>query len=226
MIHANCRAQFTADDFGYVVKVLARSPRDSVSLVSLLSDEETRDQVLDHDLLYKSLVDDVSCLKVSPAFYFYILTRRVLRRVGIEERALCDYIAAVLAAFSHMNQLMASTQTISRHFGYISDLLAKLDQASSEEVFLLRSHLGNYSLFLSGIFAERVQAHAERRGAPGLTFYEAIGQSSYQSAAQHPQAKHCQLQEVYEQLAVEFRAVRMALNHLAENLIHWRVPVI
>jgi len=34
VIQANCRAQFTADDFSFVVRVLAKSQLDAVSLVS------------------------------------------------------------------------------------------------------------------------------------------------------------------------------------------------
>jgi hypothetical protein len=99
-------------------------------------------------------------------------------------------------------------------------LLETIAKASPEQVFVLRSYLGDYSLFLSGIFAERLQAYSERRGGPGISFYESIGQTSYQTAAQHPQAKQCELKKIYEQLGCEFHAVRMALNHLAENLIH------
>ena len=121
MIQANCRAQFTADDFSFVVRVLAKSQRDAVSLVSLLSDEAERDAILDHDLIYNSVVDDAGCLKVSAAFYFYILTRRVLRRVSLDERALGDYVAALLLAFSHINQLRAPGEQgpTSRSFTYI-----------------------------------------------------------------------------------------------------------
>ncbi len=58
VIHANCRAQFTADDFSFVVRVLARTPGDAVSLVSLLTDEAERDAILDHELIYQSVVDE------------------------------------------------------------------------------------------------------------------------------------------------------------------------
>ena len=87
--------------------MLAKSQSDAVSLVDLLSDEAERDAILDHDLIYDSLVDETGCLQVSAAFYFYILTRRVLRRVSLDERALTDYVAAVLLAFSNINQLQA-----------------------------------------------------------------------------------------------------------------------
>lgn len=226
MIHANCRAQFTADDFSFVVRVLAKSQRDAVSLVSLLSDEAERDAILDHDLIYNSVVDQVGCLQVSAAFYFYILTRRVLKRASLDERALTDYVAAVLLAFAHVNQLQPPDEKnpTARSFTYVSDLLTQLHTCSPEQAFVLRTHLGNYTLFLSGMFLERVHAHAERRGAPGVSFYEAVGQSSYRSVAQHPQARRTDLHAIFELLGSEFRRVRLALNNLTDTLLHLHEP--
>jgi hypothetical protein len=54
MIRANCRARFTAADFDFVVRTLARSQTDQVSLVGLLSDLETRDSILDHPRMVES----------------------------------------------------------------------------------------------------------------------------------------------------------------------------
>jgi len=225
VIQANCRAQFTADDFSFVVRVLAKSPRDAVSLVTLLSDEQERDAILDHDLIYNSVVDETGCLQVSAAFYFYILTRRVLRRVSLDERALTDYVAAVLLAFSHINQIRAPGETAptTRNYTYVSDLMVRLETCPPEQAYLLRTHMANYTLFLSGMFVERVNAHAERRGAPGISFYEAVGQSSFLSVARHPQAKRTEHQAIFQLLGDEFRRVRLALNNLAETLLHLHV---
>jgi hypothetical protein len=225
VIQANCRAQFTADDFSFVVRALAKSQRDAVSLVSLLSDEAERDAILDHDLIYDSVVDRAGCLQVSAAFYFYILTRRVLRRVSLDERALTDYVAAVLLAFSHVNQLRApgvpgDPAAVSRSFTYLSDLMTQAGNCPPGQAFVLRVHTANYALFLSGMFAERVNAHVLRRGAPGLGFYEAVGQSTYLSIADHPQARRTELQAVFKLLGGEFRRVRLALNNLADTLLH------
>lgn len=222
MIQANCRAQFTTDDFSFVVRVLSRSPRDAVSLVSLLSDEAERDAILDHDLVYESLVDRIGWLQVSSAFYFYVLTRRVLRRVGLEERVLTDYVAAVLLAFSHIGQLAAPAgkKTSTPNFAYVSDLVAQLETCPPEQAYLLRTHLADYTLFLSGLFAGRVEAHAQRRGAPSLGFYEAVGRSSYLSSARHPHARRTDLGAIFEILGSEFRRVRLALNDLTDRLLH------
>jgi hypothetical protein len=224
VIQANCRAQFTADDFSFVVRVLAKSQKDAVSLVSLLSDETERDAILDHDLIYESVVDQTGCLQVSAAFYFYILTRRVLRRASLDERALTDYVAAVLLGFSKTSQLHAPgaspENSTARSFAYISDLMANAAQGTPEQAYLRRVHMANYTLFLSGMFAERVHAHVQRRGAPSLSFYESVGQSTYRAVADHPQARRTQLESIFRQLGDEFRRVRVALNDLTDTLLH------
>lgn len=229
MISANTRAQFTADDFSFVVRTLAKSPNDAVSLVSLLSDENERDAILDHDLLYASLVDHAGCLRVSAAFYFYVLTRRVLRRAALDERALTDYVAAVLLGFSRTSQLRApgaagENSTATRSFAYISDLMTQAAACPPEQAYVLRVHTANYALFLSGLFAERVHAHVQRRGAPSLSFYESVGQSTYRTIADHPQARRTQLESIFRLLGDEFHRVRLALNDLADTLLHLHEP--
>src|SRR5260221_14695075 len=107
VIRANCRVQFTADDFGFVTKVLAKSPGQAISLCRLLEDPQERDRILESEIIYKAMIDDAHCLQVSQAFFFYVTTRRVLRTAGLEERALSDYVAAVLLAFSRVQQLAA-----------------------------------------------------------------------------------------------------------------------
>jgi hypothetical protein len=226
VVQANCRSRFTADDFAFIVRVLSKSPQDAVSLVSLLSDEAERDAILDHELVHASLVDEMGCLRVSAAFYFYVLTRRVLRRVSLDERALTDYVAAVLLAFSHTNQLRAAGNdpATARSFGYVSDMLARLGACAPGEAFVLRTHMADYALFLSGMFADRVEAHAQRRGAPGISFYEAVGQAAYRDSARHPHAKRADLGAIFEVLGSEFRRVRLALNELTDTLLHLNVP--
>lgn len=227
MLRSNCRAQFTADDFQFVVQTLSKNRNDAVSLSDLLSDEETRDAVLDHDLLYAELVDNCGCLRVSPALYFYILTRRVLRQAGMEERSLSDYVAGVLVAFSHRRQLQFSPSGSGDRFcfPYVSDLLEQLSTASSQRAFLIRTHVANYTLFLSGVFAERVRAHSERRGGPDLMFYERMGRMNYQMAAQHRMAQAASLDKTYLDLSSRFREIRCALNGLTDNFLHLSIPL-
>ena len=218
MIRANCRARFTAADFEFVVRTLARSQVDHVSLVDLLSDAETRDSVLDHPRLVHAILSDAGHLHISSQFYFYVLARHVLQQAGISDRKLCDYVGSLLETFSHANRLVAPEEIDSHGGQYISDMLIALSRATPEQAFLLRAHAGNYSLFISGIFHENTQRRS-LRGAPDIEFYEQIGRTNYQLVASHATARRCELNDVFAKLADRFHDVRLALNQLSDQLL-------
>ncbi len=219
MIRANCRERFTAADFDFVVRTLARSEPDHVSLVDLLSDAETRDAVLDHPRVIDAILSSCAHLSISSQFYFYVLARHVLRQAGITDRKLCDYVASLLETFSRVSRLQSPHAIEYRGQQYISDMLIALTRATPEQAFLLRAHVGNYSLFVSGIFHENAHRRS-LRGAPDLSFYEKIGRTNYQLVAAHATARRCELSEIYEELADRFREVRLALNQLSDQLLN------
>src|SRR2546423_8926773 len=188
MIRANCRERFTAADFDFIVRTLARSPNDSVSIVDLLSDAETRDSVLDHPRLVDAILSNPMHLRISSHFYFYVLARHVLSQAALNDRKLCDYVASLLETFSRVNQLHSPDQRDHHAHQYICDMLIALQRVTPEQAFLLRAHIGNYSLFLSGIFHESAQRRHER-GGPDLQFYEQIGRTNYLPVASHETAR-------------------------------------
>src|SRR5216117_1811067 len=182
MIRANCRTRFTAADFDFILRTLARSQTDQVSLVDLLSDVETRDSILDHPRLVDAILNHCGQLQISSQFYFYVLARHVLQQGGIGDRKLCDYVASLLETFSRANRLQVSDEIGNRAQEYISDMLIALTRANREQAFLLRAHIGNYSLFISGIFHENTQRRS-LRGGPDMKFYEQIGRTNFELVA-------------------------------------------
>jgi hypothetical protein len=219
MIRANCRARFTAADFDFVVRTLSRSPTDHVSLVDLLSDAETRDSILDHPCLVDAILSNANQLQISSHFYFYVLARHVLQQAGIGDRKLCDYVGSLLEAFSRASLLRTPHTSSDSVQQYISDMLIALQRVTPEQAFLLRAHVGNYSLFVSGIFHENTQRRS-LRGGPDVKFYEQIGRANYQLVASHATARRCELDDVFEGLADRFREVRLALNRLSDQLLN------
>jgi hypothetical protein len=219
MIRANCRERFSAADFDFIVRTLSRSPNDHVSIVDLLSDAETRDDVLDHPRLVDAILSNPAQLRISSQFYFYVLARHVLQHAGIGDRKLCDYVGSLLETFSRASQLYRPDQIENQAHEYISDMLIALQRVTREQAFLLRAHIGNYSLFVSGIFHESAQRRHER-GGPNLRFYEEIGRTNYQMVASHETARRCELSDVFENLAEQFRGVRLALNDLSDRLLN------
>jgi hypothetical protein len=219
MIRANCRARFTAADFDFIVRTLGRSKTDNISLVDLLSDAETLDSILDHPRLVETILSQTAQLRISSQFYFYVLARQVLREAGIDDRKLCDYVGSLLETFSRVNHFHDPDKVDNRVHEYISDMLIALRRVSPQQAFLLRAHIGNYSLFISGIFHENTQ-HRSRRGAPDIKFYEQVGRTNYQLLAGHETARRCELDDVFGELADRFHDVRLALNDLSDRLLN------
>ncbi len=222
VIRANCRVQFTAEDVAFVAATLGGPTGQAEVLGRLLGDADTRDLVLDERSLFQALLEQPACLRVSTHFYFYILVRQVLRRAGLEDRAVADYVAELLAEYSQAGQNRGSSADQPAPWDHCFDLLAALEKVDDRVAFTLRAHLGNHTLFLTGIFPQYLQWRKERRAAPGLEYYEGLGQASFRAASSHRLAQDYELAPIFDTLAEQFRAAREALNDLSERLLTWQ----
>lgn len=221
MIQANSRLRLTAADFEFVASAVSRRGGDSVALEKLVADEAARDALLDDKAVFDALLDLPEPLPISAHLYFYVVTRHALMGKGVENRNVADYVANLLTQFSRADRVhRLGSPTDTQEYKYIVDLMAAAEHAPSEKVFLIHSQLGNYSLFITGIFPQHVQHRVERRGAPSMEFYEDVGSASYRLASDHAMAKLHTLTEIYRSISEQFRDIRLALNRMAEAHLH------
>lgn len=218
MITPNCRVQFTAEDVNFILEVLARKSGDVPHLDRLLADTSTRDLLLDDESLLRALVDSSACLRTSLHLYFYILVRHALRKVGIEDREVADYVAELLAEYVREERSHFRLTAGAPPLDYFFEMMAALDKADDRGRFLIRSHMGNQSLFMTGVFPDRIRHRAETRGFPDLRYFEAIGMSSFREASHHRLAERYRLAPVFDQLGEHFQKAREALNDLADRV--------
>src|SRR5436309_11753743 len=97
-------------------------------------------------------------------------------------------------------------------------MLTALRTADDRTSFLIRVHIGNYSLFLSGVFPDRIRFRAEARGFPDLKYYEGLGRTHYRMASDHRLAQRYEVAKIFNTLAERFAATRLALNDISERL--------
>jgi hypothetical protein len=219
MVQPNCRVQFTAEDIDFVLEVLRPRVNSRECLIQLLADEESRDLILDNEALLHAILEHRNCLRISTHFYFYILVRQVFRRSGLEERKVADYVAEMLADFSKAEQMQLRVNGQERPLDYFFEMLSALQTVDDTTRFFIRAHIGNHSLFLSGVFPDRVRHRAEYKGAPDLKYYEELGSASYRAARDHRLARKYDVAEVFDILGERFQTTRRALNDLGERLI-------
>jgi len=213
MIRANCRSSFQPADLDFLAASLP-----SLSNPSRF-DSQMLDEMLDCPEVFKALLERHDCLEVSPHFYFYVLARHVLVEAGLKDRELADYVASMLTEFSQQRLLARVESSGEEKFNYVFELLQALQSASGPRVFFIRAHVGNASLFLTGIFPEHIAHRAERRGAPSLGYFENVGGANYLTASEHQLARELHLENVLGCLGERFQSVRHALNQLSDRLI-------
>jgi len=106
-----------------------------------------------------------------------------LRAAGVDDRELADYLAALLLEFGDHDRHVRIRRTDDETYHYLVDMvedLTGLDDAG-ERAFLLRAHLGNYSLWLAGLFPDYIAARRSRKGGPDLPYYDELGRQGFGS---------------------------------------------
>lgn len=224
MIKPNCRVQFAAEDVEFILTVLGHKLAGTDCLVQLLADEDTRDLILDDEALFHALLERGGCLRVTSHFYFYILVRHVFMRSGIADRAVADYVAEVLAEFARAERSRCVLPGQVHSLDYFFEMLSALQTADEHTRFQLRAHIGNYSLFLSGVFPDRIRVRAERRGFPDVKYYEALGRTHFRVAGEHRLAQRYELAGIFGTLAERFADTRCALNDISDRLFAMSGP--
>jgi hypothetical protein len=220
VIRATCRFQFTPADHEFIASVLpGHSGSDSRRLLRLFQESDSFDTILDDPRLFRAVLDLKGCLPVSLHLYFYVLVRHVLLREDIRDRDVADYIAELLAEFAAHQRWRRPNPDEPHPMEYLHEMLMVLERSEGEKRFEMQAHIGNYALFLAGIYPSFLLRRMERRGAPGFRFYEDMGSAHFRMAGDHYLARRMELESVFRTLGEVFHLARLALNNLSGNLV-------
>jgi len=218
MILPTIRASFQRGDILHLVGLLGRGDEEMMRQAEIRVDQEGADAVLDDPRVLNALLTDPNAAPPT-SLVFYVLVRHALLEVGIDDRATADYVASLLVEFGRGGRAYRVSESTTDEYHYLVDMVIKLATAEPREAFLLRSHLGNYSLWLSGLFPDYVEARTRRKGAPSIRYYERMGSTGYRLAARSHEAESLGLDRVLTEVAQHFGGVRVALNIMSDRYL-------
>ena len=220
MILANVRGRLRAQDFRLVALALARGDAVRREHYERLLLEQGPDRVLDERGLLEALLVLRSLVVPSPALFAYVAVRHTLLSAGVDDRELADYLAALVLEFGDHDRHSRIGRADDQTYHYLVDMVGELtgvDEAG-ERGFLLRVHLGNYSLWLAGLFPDYVEARRSRQGGPDLPYYDELGRQGYRLASEHRLAERFGVAEIYRAAAQRFPTLRVAFNRLSDRV--------
>lgn len=157
----------------------------------------------------------------SATLFAYVAVRHALLTAGLDDRPLADYLAALLLEFGREDRATRPPAVADQTYHYLTEIVNDLaqEQGPPERRFHLQAHLGNYALWLAGLFPDFIAVRRHRRGGPDLPYYDALGRRGFGAAAEHALAERYGVAEIYRLAAERFPAVRQALNRLSDRIL-------
>lgn len=218
MILPTLRASFGRRDALHLVRLMGGDDPDLTESAQNRLEADGLDALLDDPRARNALLTDPRT-SASPALIFYVLVRQALLEGGLNDRALADYVATLLLQFGEKRKAYKAADADEVEYHYLVDIKLRIEKAEGRERFLLVSHLGNYALWLSGVFPHYLEERERRRGAPSLGYYEKMGAGGFLEAADHSEANNLGLDEIFQSVGNHFRGVRVALNRISDRVM-------
>jgi hypothetical protein len=218
MILANTRQAMTRDDAQLAIRLLTRlSGEDPAALERQMADAGI-DAVLDDPRLAAALMQLPAGAHVSLPLFCYVMIRRALRGAGEDDRGIADYVTSIVVHFGMAGRANRIGLADDQTYSTLVDLIGDVDDPDANRSFLVRTHLGNYALWLSGLFPDHIEQRRWRRGGPDLEYFEEVGRRGFELAADHRLAETYGLATLYATAAERFGLLRTALNSVSDSL--------
>jgi len=218
MILANTRGQLKANDLQLVLLLLSRGSATRRAALEQQLTQEGPDSLLESADLPEALLAVRTILVPSPALFFYVMVRQALRTAEVDDRELADYLAAMLLEFGRRERAYQVDWNDDQRHRYVIDILADLELSQGARRFKVMVHLGNYALWLAGIFPDYIAARQLRSGGPDLSYYDTLGRRGFELASDHALADHYNLETVFRSAVDRYPEVRGALNDISERV--------
>ena len=155
-----------------------------------------------------------------------LFTELVARELGSDVE-IASYVANVLVDFTHVDRLYRIRNARGKRLEDVGEMLIAsnplLAAASFDREREVRKHIGDYTLFLTGLFPEYV-ASLPRRGIrlDSVVDYVKAGKESYRVVAAFDQFEYRHAAPVFRRLSAEFEYCVYGLNQVKSRLAAMR----
>jgi hypothetical protein len=148
--------------------------------------------------------------------FFQRLTLLCFEQLMIQEQTVADYVSSLLTRFSLTHQLYRIRNIQNERLEYVVDMMSEAQSTldTSDERFNpfrernIRQHIGDYTLFMTGIFREFVTRNSS------LDYYTGQGKMSYNSVSRFDRLAEKEEAELYEDLSKKFEHYSFALDYM------------
>ena len=219
MILANVRQQLTRDDAQLLLRLVGRGSSLELDRAEVTLRDHGIDSLLDEPRVLRALLEARQGCHASMPLFSYVVVRHALREIGEHDRMIADYVASVLMSFGARDRAHRVGAADDERYDTLAELARDVEGGDVQRSFLVRAHMGNYALWLSGLYPDYIEHRCLRRGGPDLEYYEDMGRRGFQLAGDHRMANDHGMAPLFHAVAAAFSKLRVALNHVSDRLL-------
>jgi hypothetical protein len=147
--------------------------------------------------------------------FFLQLARRAFSDLGLFDNRVVDYVADVLTTFTRAEHLYRMRSPSGRRIDSVVQMLARTQARAQGQTDVLRErafrkYLGDYTLFMSGVFRKQVESTGV------LDYYMKEGQQSYWKVSELDLALYRTGFLLFQDLSKNFEYYSGALDYMRQ----------
>lgn len=153
-----------------------------------------------------------------------LVWRHFFEDVRLEEPQVATYVTALLADFARTENLYRIRNALGKRLEDVAAMLAEsnplLDAASFDREREVRKHVGDYTLFMTGLFPESVARTRRRQQSRVDAFVNFVqaGKESYAIVSSFDQFEYREEAPVFRRLSENFELCVVGLNLVKQEL--------
>ncbi len=151
--------------------------------------------------------------------------------IGLRDPEVQDYIANVLSEFCEVEQVFKVRNAQGRPLDDVGEMLLETDPIygpapSFDRERQVRKHVGDYILFLSGMFPESINhLRLRRQRLENFVDFMKAGKESYYIVSKFDQFEYARLAPLFAKLSKEFESCVYGLNLVKGDLQEMQHPI-
>src|SRR5205807_3241693 len=164
-------------------------------------------------------------------FFTGLVSEHFASGVGVRDQEIAAYVSNMLVEFCDMEQLLKIRNTSGRGLDDVGELLLESDPIygpapSFDRERQVRKHIGDYTLFYTGMFPESVNNHRLRHSRlDSLVDFVKAGKESYYIVSKFEHFEYAKVAPLFARLSQEFERCVYGLNIVKNELEVMQHPI-
>jgi hypothetical protein len=157
-------------------------------------------------------------------FFENLVWRHFTEDVRLEEPSITQYVSDLLSSFAHIKSLYQIRNAYGKQLDDVGEMLVEsnpmLEATSFDRERAVRKHVGDYTLFMTGLFPESVAKsnQAKRRRLDAYIDFVQAGKESYAIVSSFDQFEYRGEAPLFRRLSENFELCVVGLNLVKQDL--------